>query len=204
MQATSSSSTSRYQQQPTRAFSSLKCSPQPHQMPDIARSPGRFVTPICHSHAAPSASDAAPTALSNVSPHTCGTENTIPLQNRSTRLSGLKPENSYAQHGSAKKDVTALNMTTNMSAQDAAPSHMEPSSVLERRKLSSISPYKAEAWDRELNNTGLLIHFAKVPQGIHSGFILNFPTIHTTQAPTNSQSLIMYKEQFDTSLQEEI
>jgi len=81
---------------------------------------------------------------------------------------------------------------------------MEPRAVLELRRHNPTTPYKANNWDKILRAAGLLPCFAKVPEGIRSGFKLNFPTITITQTPANSQSVDKYKEQLDTIIREEI
>jgi len=60
---------------------------------------------------------------------------------------------------------------------------MEPRSALEHRKLNPLTPYKKEAWTRELNRFGLIGRFAKIPEGFRNGFKIDFPPITTVQTP---------------------
>jgi hypothetical protein len=106
--------------------------------------------------------------------------------------------NSYVPCGREKRDVTAPSTTTVIPAQAVEPLPIEPRAVLKLRRHNPTTPYKANNWDKILRAAGLLPCFAKVPEGIQSGFKLNFPTITVTQTPTNSQSVNKYKEQLDT------
>jgi hypothetical protein len=81
---------------------------------------------------------------------------------------------------------------------------MELSAALEHRKSNPITPYKAEAWARDLQRFGLLPRFAKIPDGIRFGFNFNFPTISSTQTPPNKQSIDTYKDHFNSSIQVEL
>lgn len=81
---------------------------------------------------------------------------------------------------------------------------MEHNTVLERRKSSPLTPYKAEVWERELKEAGLLTRFAKIPEGIRFDFNLNFPKILHNQLPPNKISTSTYKDQFNASIQKEI
>jgi hypothetical protein len=95
-------------------------------------------------------------------------------------------------------------MTTIISARDAALPPMEPKAALKHRQLNPLTPYKAEAWARELENAGLLPRFSKIVTGLCFGFILNFPPIVRVQAPPNKQSIATYKTEFDSIIQKEL
>jgi hypothetical protein len=102
------------------------------------------------------------------------------------------------------KGAVAPDTTTSTSVQGAAQSRMVLKAALEHRRSNPTTPYIAEAWDKELKNASLLPRFTKIPQGICNGFILNFPTIHNTQAPANSNSVYTYKSHFNASIQKKI
>jgi hypothetical protein len=126
-----------------------------------------------------------------------GTENTTLYLSASTRRSGPKTESSYALPGKERKAATAPNTTIITPVQGVEPPLTEPRAVLELRKHNPTTPYRADNWDKILKAAGLLPWFAKVPKGICSGFILNFPTITVTQTPTNSQSVDKYKDKLN-------
>jgi hypothetical protein len=81
---------------------------------------------------------------------------------------------------------------------------MEPKSVLERRKQLPQTLYNAEAWERELQHVGLIQRFAKIPEGLRSGFSLDFPSILTVQSPPNRDSISEYQNEFNLIIQKEL
>jgi hypothetical protein len=74
---------------------------------------------------------------------------------------------------------------------------MEPKSALERRRLVPQTPYKAEAWVRELQRAGVLERFIRIPEGLRIGFEIDFPPITVVQVPPN-------KDSFDSIVQKEL
>jgi hypothetical protein len=46
---------------------------------------------------------------------------------------------------------------------------MEPSTVLEHRQLYPVCPYDPDAWERLLQEHGLLEQYRKIPDGFHNG-----------------------------------
>lgn len=81
---------------------------------------------------------------------------------------------------------------------------MAPRDVLERRKLAPLTPYKAEAWERELRNAGALDRFAKVPEGFRLGFKVDFPVISNVQAPPNRDSVFEFSSEFENIIRNEL
>lgn len=76
--------------------------------------------------------------------------------------------------------------------------------ALELRKLRPLTPYKVDAWKRELRRAGLLDRFAKIPEGLLLGFKIDFPSIRTVQAPLNRYSIYEYSIEFDAIIQKEL
>ncbi|KAG2098271.1 uncharacterized protein F5147DRAFT_777767 [Suillus discolor] len=81
-----------------------------------------------------------------------GTASTIPSLNVYTKPFGLKTASSCVPPGNERKAVIATDMTHGTFVQGVVPSLMELSVALEDRKLNPITPYKVEAWDRELKH----------------------------------------------------
>jgi hypothetical protein len=81
---------------------------------------------------------------------------------------------------------------------------MEPSAVLVLRKYKPLTPYIAEAWERALCDAKVLDHFAKIPEGFRTGFILDFPIISHVQIPLNKDSINQYLSQFNSIIQKEL
>jgi len=90
-----------------------------------------------------------------------------------------------------------------MSAQVAVRPITQLSAVLERRKLKPLTPYKADAWERALHDAKALGRFAKVPEGLRSGFAIDFPLITHVQSPPNKDSITEYHTEFSTIIQKE-
>jgi hypothetical protein len=85
----------------------------------------------------------------------------------------------------------------------AAQLSMEPSAVLERRRLKPLTPYNADAWERALREANILSRFVKIPEGFWSGFILDFPIITIVQTPPNKDSVNEYRTEFNAIIQKE-
>ncbi|OJA19457.1 hypothetical protein AZE42_05675 [Rhizopogon vesiculosus] len=134
-----------------------------------------------------------------------GTGNTRLSQSGSTKYSGPRTTNfKSAQHGRERKDVASSSTMPTTSAQAAAPSVMEPSSALVHRRSHPLTPYKADAWERELCHAGVLERFAKIPGGLHLGFKIDFPSIHTVQTPLNRDSINEFPVEFNNIVQNEL
>lgn len=82
-------------------------------------------------------------------------------QNIYAKCCGPKTASNYVPHGKEKMAVLPLGT----SAQAVEPLRMEPRSALAYRKLHPLMPYKADAWEHELQSAGILERFAKIPVG---------------------------------------
>jgi hypothetical protein len=133
-----------------------------------------------------------------------GTGSTKLPQSASIKPSGPELASRSALPGRERKAAIVQDTTTIISARDAALPPTEPKAALKHRQLNPLTPYKAEAWARELENAGLLPRFSKIVTGLRFGFILNFPPIVRVQAPPNKQSIATYKTEFDSIIQKEL
>lgn len=113
-------------------------------------------------------------------------------------------ESKSAQVGNVMKGVPPPDTTPATSVQDVGQPHMAPKNVLERRKLSPLTPYKAEAWERELRNAGALKRFAKILEGLRLGFRIDFPSISNVQAPPNKDSISEFSNEFESIIKKEL
>jgi hypothetical protein len=95
-------------------------------------------------------------------------------------------------------------MMPDTSVQDAEQPLMEPRSVLEHRKQVPLTPYKAEAWARELRRAGVMECFINIPDGLRLGFKINFPSISIVQTPPNKDSIAEYMAEFNSIIQKEL
>jgi hypothetical protein len=81
-------------------------------------------------------------------------------------------------------------------ARGAEPSRMEPVHALALRRLRLRTPYRAEAWETALRQTGLIALFPSIPSGLCEGFSVGYPTPSRVQIPLNSTSLSVYEHEF--------
>ena len=73
--------------------------------------------------------------------------------------------------------------------------------VLRSRKAHT--PYKPDAWEASLVQTGLIHRYPHLPNLLRSGFNAGVPVIHTTSTPSNSPSIIEHTPAFNLILQKE-
>ena len=82
-----------------------------------------------------------------------------------------------------------LPMMSVISAQAVLLPPMEPRSALELRKSLALTPYKPQAWEALLSESGLSSRYPFLTQNLHTGFLINIPKITSTQTPPNKSSL---------------
>ena len=80
---------------------------------------------------------------------------------------------------------------------------MEHTAALVHRRSNPLTPYHAQAWERALSKANALQCFAKVPEGLRSGFLVDFPLVMCTQSPPNKDSVDEYHTKFNTIIQKE-
>ena len=81
---------------------------------------------------------------------------------------------------------------------------MEPKTALTLRKFLLLTPYRANAWESKLINAGIFEHFAKIPEGLRKGFLVDFPPINDVQTPPNKDSISEFSTEFDSVIKKEI
>ena len=145
-----------------------------------------------------------PCQLFSAQPLTPGTISTTPTPKESTRLCvPEKGESRCVASGSGSVDATR-SMTTCMCALVVAPSPTAPVTALELRKHSPPTLYRADAWEQELKQAGLIDCFPFIPAGFREGFIVGYPEIFHVQSPPNSTSLSLYNSEFDDIISKEL
>ena len=172
---------------------------QPHHSTPHTPTPSSFLY-------ARYASDATsiPCQSSSAQPLAHGTINSTPTVRESTKLSKLGKEVSpYAASGNTTAAVVN-DMTTCTHVPDVELAHMAPADALMLRKRQPRTPYKAEAWQQALQQTGLLPRSPTIPAGLREGFIVGYPTISRVQSPPNSTTVSLYAAEFDAIINKEI
>jgi len=89
-------------------------------------------------------------------------------------------------------------------ALDAVKHLTELNSALVRRKLKAVTPYLSEAWDLSLREADIYNKYPYIVSGLRQGFIINLPSISTTQAPPNQQSVTEFAKEFSRIVEHEI
>jgi hypothetical protein len=85
-----------------------------------------------------------------------------------------------------------------------SPPLTEPSTVLERRRLYPVCLYDPEAWERLLQEHGLLEQYRKIPDGFHNGFDLHLPSLSASQIAPNHPSLVQHRDAFNAIIKKEL
>jgi len=76
--------------------------------------------------------------------------------------------------------------------------------VLAHRALVAKTPYKADEWQRELQQTGLFTKYPTVVEGLRTRFSFNYLPITSTQAPPNRDSVVEFAVPFQQAIQMEL
>ena len=135
---------------------------------------------------------------------TPGMTNLKPSSNTSTKCFKSKTQElSYAVCGNRTMAVMK-NTTLCMCAGHVDHSHTKPAHALKHRRLQLWTPYRAEAWEIELHQTGLLHCFPSILSGLHQGFSVGYPSPPHVQTPPNSTSLAVYKAKFGDLVNKEL
>ena len=155
---------------------------------------------------APSASGgtSTPSLSSSAQPNAHGTTNSTPSSNASTRHYASRSRAPfYATCGNETTDVVK-NTISCTHARDVELSRMEPAHALELRKLQPRMPYRADAWEIALRQTGLFDRFPSIPSGLCKGFIVGYPMPSRVQTPPNSTFLATYEAEFGEIMNKEL
>jgi hypothetical protein len=81
---------------------------------------------------------------------------------------------------------------------------MELRLALEHRERKACSPYDTDAWLAQLVQSGLLDRYPLLPNSLQQGFCLDIPSIISTQAPPNKESIVTYCCEFISIINSEI
>lgn len=92
--------------------------------------------------------------------------------------------------------------STSVQAVELPPTERSVALVLRNRV--PITPYKPDAWERALQSHGLLNRFHNIPEGLRTGFKLDFPPISHVQSPPNKDSVVAYSEELHKTVHKEI
>jgi len=88
-------------------------------------------------------------------------------------------------------------------AQDVEPQAMAPSSVLRHRSTNPLTPYKPDAWCRQLDRFGLVKRYPDLCLSIIQGFDVGIPNISKTYTPHNSSIITKYPEVYEEIVEKE-
>jgi len=88
-------------------------------------------------------------------------------------------------------------------AQDVEPQAMAPSSVLRHRRTNPLTPYKPDAWRRQLDRFGLVKRYPDLCLSIIQGFDVGIPNILKTYTPHNSSIITKYPEVYEEMMEKE-
>lgn len=88
-----------------------------------------------------------------------------------------------ASTGNSREDATSPATTTDTFVLDAHRPATELKDALERRNCQALTPYNADAWERLLQEAGILDRYATIPEGLRHDVHIKLPTIVSTQIP---------------------
>ena len=80
---------------------------------------------------------------------------------------------------------------------------MVPSTVLRHRKTNPLTPYKPDAWRRQLERHGLLGRYPDLYLSLTQGFDVGVPSIQQTYIPPNSSVINKYPEVYEEIVETE-
>jgi hypothetical protein len=110
----------------------------------------------------------------------------------------------YAPTGNVHQDVTQQVPSMSTNALDVGRPSMEPMNALLRRRAEPLSPYRAEAWELELERAGLLGRYPNLVYSLRYGFDIGFPSIIETYTPPNHASISAFTNIFQESVNHEL
>lgn len=114
-----------------------------------------------------------------------------------------KPTCPSVSNGSGAEAAPAANTMPSIFARVATKLRMELKIALDRRKSKPLTPYHADVW-QTLQEAGIYQEHAHIVSGLRHGFVIGLPTISSTQAPPNRESVAEFKEEFDRIVEHEI
>lgn len=80
---------------------------------------------------------------------------------------------------------------------------MAPSTVLRHRRTSPLTPYKPDAWRRQLDRHDLDRRYPDLCLSLTQGFDVGIPNIQKTYAPPNSSIINKYPEAYEEIVEKE-
>jgi hypothetical protein len=104
----------------------------------------------------------------------------------------------YVTTGKRKAVAEATGTTIVTIVLDAGMPTTAPRTVLKRRKLKVLTPYRPDTWESLLCKAGLFATYHWIPDGLCYDFHLELPQIKRTQIPPNKDSIIVYSEPVNT------
>lgn len=191
----------------TQPPSQLVCSSVPPQRPQLQRLRTKgldFVPPLNPSQPALYAWDGTRTESLTAQRSSPGTRSSQPLQHVRANPSLHVTDHRRSAPSGSEKVAAPTNTPLSTSVQDVAQARTELEHALALRKHTPLTPYKVDAWERELGHLHLSSRFAVIPEGLRSGFSLNFPTISHLQIPPNKSSVFTYATELNTYVDNEI
>jgi hypothetical protein len=90
-----------------------------------------------------------------------------------------------------------------MFVQDAGHQGMAPSNALRHRRTNPLTPYKPDAWHRQLERHSLLGRYPDLYLSLTQGFYVGVPSIQQTFTPPNSSLINKYPEIYEEIVETE-
>lgn len=144
----------------------------------------------------PCVSDETHTESSSARQSSSGMSRTTLFAHESAEYSPCETENLSAATGNGSAVAQMSRTTAGTFVQDAGSRLTELRRVLERRKCEALTPYNPDAWEMALRAAGLSDRYPHIPEGLRRGFVLDIPSIKSTQAPPNKESVATYQQNF--------
>jgi hypothetical protein len=111
---------------------------------------------------------------------------------------------SYATTETPIKVVPLQSTDRDTSAQAAERKIMELRIVLEHRRKTPLTPYKADSWELLLHQCNLQHKYPRLVSSIWKGFDTGIWKIYQTFTPPNSPSLDLHPENYQEILSKEL
>ena len=141
--------------------------------------------------------------MPNVQPQNFGTERRPSYKGTNKGGSSFSMASQSVSTSKPCQDAQTRHSRLNTFVQDAGRQGMVPSTVLKHRKTNPLTPYKPDAWRRQMERHGLLGRYPDLYLSLTKGFDVGVPSIQQTFIPPNSSLINKYPKVYEEIVETE-
>ena len=143
------------------------------------------------------------TNMPNAQPQNSGTERRPSYEGTNKGGSSFSTASQFVSTSKPWQGAQMDHTHPDTSVQDVGRRGMVPSTVLRHRKTNPLTPYKPDAWRRQLERHGLLGRYPDLYLSLTQGFDVGVPSIQQTYIPPNSSLINKYPEVYEEIVETE-